>query len=109
MSRGQRRLLIAVSPRVLSDALRALIDQRGAWEVVQLEPGIPARGRFDVALVSEPAPVDADVVIELLDSGMCVVLHHVDGDRVIELCDASALVDVVAGHLGVAGFSILDR
>lgn len=96
-----RRLLVSVSPRVLSDALRELLLADRVGEVVQVEPGVAAPGRFDLALVSGATPVDAGVVVELLDSGGCVVIHHADGDRIIELRDAAGLIDVVVEHLGV--------
>lgn len=99
---------MSISPRVLSDALREILVAGGIGEVVQAEPGAPAPGRFDLALVGGATAVDAEIVVELLDSGGCVVIHHTEGDRVIELQDASGLVDVIAEHLGIVPTGVVD-
>lgn len=95
----RRHFLVSLSPRVLNDAFLAILDPSEALEVVQLEPGGSADGRFDVALVSAGTQVDARVVIELLDGGGCVIVYGDGADRVIDLRDAVDLVRVVGDYL----------
>lgn len=99
------RLLLAVSPRVLHDALREIL---GLGDVVEIVAGGSATGRFDLAVVSGPCRADAEVVIELLPAGGCAVLRRDGGDEVIELRDASGLVEVVSEVLGV-GIPCVER
>lgn len=90
---------MSLSPRVLNDAFLDILEPSEALEVVQLEPGGPVDGSFDVALVSAGTRVDAQVVIELLDDGGCVIVHGEGEDRVIDLRDAVDLVRMVGEYL----------
>ena len=63
-----RRILVAVEPRLLGDALSELLTEIGLDDVVRLENEAP-EDHIDVALVSETSPrVRADLVLRVPDS-----------------------------------------
>lgn len=95
MPAPRRRLLLSVTPRILGDSLARLLRPLDV-EVVARD----VTGDADVALVSEGRTAAADVVIELLDDGSCVVVHRDGHDRIIELRDATGLLAVLGEQLG---------
>ena len=101
MSAAPARLLLSVDPRILGDTLELVLTKAELCEVVRAVPGQPAPGHFEVAVVSGAADVDADVVIELLESGGFVAVHEERGERIIELRDAGSLLDLVRRHTAV--------
>lgn len=98
-----RRLLVSVEPRVFREALAQIFGGLAEVTVVSAAPDSVAAGHFDAAVVSHGTAVDAAVVVELVDESGVVVVHGADGDRTIDLRNASGLVDVVAAHLGLHG------
>jgi hypothetical protein len=60
-----RRILVAVEPRLLGDALVAVLTEIGLDDVVRFDAEV-ASGPIDVALVSDGAPaVRADLVLRV--------------------------------------------
>ena len=98
---GRKRLLVSLSPRVLSDSLLAVIDLPDTVQVDVIEPRPEIRGRYDVALVDAGVVVDAPLRIELVEDGSCTVVHRDGPYGVIDLRDAIDLVSLVSAHLGV--------
>lgn len=96
-----QRLLVALSPRVLSDSLLAILDLPDTVEVVAEAPETALEGEYDVALVDRGVDVDARVRIELLGGGGCIVTDRSGQPGVTELRHAIDLVALVAAHLGV--------
>jgi hypothetical protein len=92
-----RRYLVSVSPRMLRDALTEVLASAGTDEVVAVEPGSSAPGRFDGAIIDAGMPqVRADVVIEIPDeTGGSVVVHSSGPDVVIDLRERGAIRDVL--------------
>jgi hypothetical protein len=63
-----RRILVAVEPRLLGDALSELLTEIGLDDVVRLDAD-PLDGHIDLALVSDGSPhVRADLVLRVPDS-----------------------------------------
>ena len=61
----RRRILVALEPRVLSEAVAEVLERIGLDDVVLAGPDLPG-GRFDAALLSGPrSRTDADLVIEI--------------------------------------------
>ncbi len=100
MSAAPARLLLSAHPRILGDTLQQLLEKADLGEVVRAAPGEVAPGHFDVAVVTGPSDVDADVVIELLESGGFVAIHEERGERIVELRDTASLLELLAQHLG---------
>ncbi len=100
-----RRVLLAVSPRMFSDALERLLCASSGMEVTVGRPGEGARSpdeRFDAAIVTSPELVHAATfVIELSETdGRRAVVHTEGEDVVIDLRDVAgviALLDEVMG------------
>lgn len=105
----RRRLLVAVTPRVLSDALIAMLRQAAAVDIVQATPAERVDGRFDLALVDAGAPASAPVVVEMRADGGFIVVREDGRDRIIELRDAVSLVELVAGYLALDVHATADR
>jgi hypothetical protein len=66
----RRRILVALEPRVLAEAVAEVLERIGVDDVILAGPDLPG-GHFDAALVSGPrSRTDADLVIEVpLDWG----------------------------------------
>jgi hypothetical protein len=78
----RRRILLAVQPRILGDALAAVLDSVGLDEVLVSEPVAADRTSmsYDAAILSRPhAGVHADVVIEVAGVGDEARSHVVAG------------------------------
>lgn len=103
---GARRVLLSVSPRMLSDALAEVLDADGATEVVVVEPGGAPEGDFDAAIVTAGVdPADAPVVIRLpADTGSTVTVHTSadEGEEVIDLRVAGGIIDLLDQRVGRA-------
>lgn len=103
---GGRRVLLSVSPRILSDALAEVLDAAGVTEVVVVEPGRAAGGDFDAAIVTEGAdPAGASVVIRLpAETGTTVTVRTAagDGEEVIDLRVAGGIIDLLDQRIGRA-------
>lgn len=93
------RLLLSVHPRILGDTLELVLAKADLGEIVRAAPGEPVPGHFEVAVVSGPCDVDADVVVELLESGGFVAVHEEHGERIIELRSTTSLLDLLERHL----------
>lgn len=106
---ARKRLLVSLSPRVLSDSLLAVIDLPDTVQVDVVEPQREIRGSYDVALVDVGVVVDAPLRIELLEDGSCTVVHRDGPYGVIDLRDAIDLVALVSAHLGVEHASGVGR
>lgn len=100
METSRRRVLIAAEPRLLAEALAAILRSAGdVVVVVPSETAPPAGGRFDVAVVTDaalrPAPVTVVLPDELGNAGTGLVhapggtisVYIDDADRVVELLD----------------------
>lgn len=98
---GRKRLLVSLSPRLLSDSLLAVIDLPATVQVDVVEPQPEVRGSYDVALVDAGVVVDAPLRIELVEDGTCTVVHRDGPYGIIDLRDAVDLVALVSAHLGV--------
>jgi hypothetical protein len=62
---GRRRILVALEPRVLAEAVAEVLERIGLDDVVLAGADLPG-GRFDAALLSGPrSRTDADLVIEI--------------------------------------------
>jgi hypothetical protein len=61
----RRRILVALEPRVLAEAMAEVLEHIGLDDVVLAGPDLPG-GHFDAALVSGPrSRTQADLVIEI--------------------------------------------
>lgn len=93
------RLLLSVHPRILGDTLELVLAKAALADVVRAEPGQPVPGHFEVAVVTGPTVADADVVVELLESGAFAAIHDGRGERIIELRTTTSLLELLQRHL----------
>ena len=100
MGTSRRRVLIAAEPRVLAEALAAMLRSAGDdVVVVAAEKAPPTGGEFDAAVVTDAALRPARVTVVLPDElgnagtgsvhgpGGTASVYIPDADRVVELLD----------------------
>ena len=113
----RRRILVALEPRVLAEAVAEMLARIGVDDVVMAGRDLPG-GDFDVALVSAPrSHTHADVLIEipancgpsrLSGSDTDVPIPHLTPNELVELLDrycvaASSRVDHLAALTATDG------
>ena len=94
------RILVAVEPRLLADAMAALLVEAGQDDVEVLAPEEEPQGHYDGAVVTfDLTGLDADVVIHLPNdrggSGIGSTTTPDDGLRDVELADMRAVFDLL--------------
>ena len=100
----RRRVVIAVSPRLLGDTLARALDRDELGIVVVTEAGSETfRGHADVLIVSdaEPADLGADVVIHLPEGNDMAVVDAPSGSEQVPIRDLAALLTTVQRYTGV--------
>lgn len=96
------RILLALEPAMLADAVAALLEEAGQDDVEVLAVGATPQGRYDGAIVTvDLADLDAGVVIHLPDerggAGIGRAETAVD-HRDVELADVRAVLEVLDEH-----------
>jgi len=100
----RRRVVIAVSPRLLGDTLSRALDRDELEIVVMTEKGSESfRGHADVLIVSdaEPADLGAEVVIHLPQGSDVAVVDAPKGSEQVPIRDLAALLTTVQRYTGV--------
>lgn len=97
-----RRVLIAAQPRVLAEALAAVLRGRGDDVVVVVPGTAPLEGAsFDCAVVTDaglrPAPVTVVLPDELGNAGKGWVQAR-DGTTAVQIDDATRVVELLDEH-----------
>lgn len=114
MTSPRRRLVIAVAPRLLGDALSRVLGREdldvvvlGPDEVVDLDPESD-EGHFDIALVSSDEPdVPASVVIRLPETPTLGVARV--GRESVPVSDLDSLVALVERCAAALDRPVLDN
>jgi hypothetical protein len=99
----RRRVVIAVSPRLLGDTLSRALDRDELEIVVVTEKGSESfRGHADVLIVSEPEPAGlaAEVVIHLPQGSELAVVDAPRGSERVPIHDLAALLATVQRYTG---------
>jgi hypothetical protein len=96
------RILVALEPAILAEALAALLEQAGQDEVEVLAVGDDPRGYYDGAIVTiDLTDLDAGVVIHLPDtSGGAGIgtTTTANEEREVDLVDARSVLELLDQH-----------
>jgi hypothetical protein len=112
---GRPRILVAVEPRLLADAMAALLSEADQDDVEVLPEGGVPEGHYDGAVVTiDLTGLDAGVVIRLPDeegsAGMGTATTRSE-DRPVDLPDVRSVLDLLDEHCatGTSRSSVLPE
>jgi hypothetical protein len=92
---SRRRILVALEPRVLAEAVVEVLERIGLDDVVLAGPDLPG-GHFDAALLSGPrSHTDADLLIEVPVSWGPSRLSGSDSESPIPVTTAAELAELL--------------
>lgn len=102
-ARGRPRILVAVEPRLLADAMATLLTDAGQDDVEVLPEGGTPQGHYDGAVVTiDLTGLDAEIVIRLPDdaggAGTGTATTSDEG-RDVELLDVGSVLHLLDEHL----------
>lgn len=103
VTRGRPRILVAVEPRLLGDAMATLLADAGQDDVEVLPEGGTPQGHYDGAVVTiDLTGLDAEIVIRLPDDAGGAgtgTATTADEGRDVELLDVRSVLHLLDEHV----------